>query len=203
MAKGTGIYNVVKGEKVELTAKQVKMQVMQIHGWTSEQYQREYDKLRNKLRAYEALQEKVGGEKAKKESPAAFLYKEARAQQRYGKDYAPSARTAAVRATQSISSGKALQTQIKKRGAIVQKFEEQARKDLRNFDALINQNPKAAEIAAKIKDPAKQLAALKAFANTLHAKITESGKVEAAAAIPFGVALGSTADIEFDYSAWL
>ena len=94
----SGIFKTVKGETVELSASQVKAEVMQIRGWTARQYEKEYDKIRNRIRAYEGF-ERLKGEKVTPESPAAFLYKESRAMQRHGADYTPSPRTAAIRQT--------------------------------------------------------------------------------------------------------
>lgn len=206
MAKSSGIFTTVRGKVTELTSKQVKAEVMKIRGWTSRQYEKEYDKLRNRIRAYEGF-ERLKGEKVTAESPAAFLYKESRAIQRYGADYTPSPRTAAIRATTSISSGKALQEVLtgktvaarKARGA----FYRRAAQGVQGFNALIKNNPTAAKMAQEIKDPAKLLAALKAFADELHLKIDESGRAQDAAAIPFGMSFGSTEGFDFDFSAWL
>ena len=58
-------------------------------------------------------------------------------------------------------------------------------------------------MAQEIKDPAKLLSALKAFANEMHIKIDASGRAQDSAAIPFGMSFGSTEELAFDYSAWL
>lgn len=206
MPKSSGIFKTVKGETVELTASQVKAEVMKIRGWTARQYEKEYDKIRNRIRAYEGF-ERSKGEKVTPESPAAFLYKESRAMQRHGADYMPSPRTAAIRATTSVSSGKALQNILtgktkaakKARGA----FYRRAAQGVQRFQGLIDKNPTAAKMAREIKDPSKLLSALKAFANEMHIKIDESGRAQDSAAIPFGMSFGSTEELSFDYSAWL
>lgn len=205
MAK-SGIFRTVKGETVELSASQVKAEVMQIRGWTARQYEKEYDKIRNRIRAYEGF-EQLKGEKVTPESPAAFLYKESRAMKRHGADYTPSPRTAAIRQTTSISSGKALETILKGKTKAAKKargaFYRRAAQGVERFAGLIAKNPTAARMAQEIKDPAKLLSALKAFANEMHIKIDASGRAQDSAAIPFGMSFGSTDELAFDYSAWL
>lgn len=206
MPKKSGIFKTVNGETVELSASQVKAEVMQIRGWTARQYEKEYDKIRNRIRAYEGFERSMG-EKVTPESPAAFLYKESRAMQRHGAAYVPSARTAAIRQTTSISSGKALETLLtgktkaakKARGA----FYRRAAQGVERFSGLIAKNPTAARMAKEIKNPAKLLSALKAFANKMHIKIDETGRAQDSAAIPFGMSFGSSEELAFDYSAWL
>lgn len=206
MPKKSGIFKTVNGETVELSASQVKAEVMQIRGWTARQYEKEYDKIRNRIRAYEGFERSMG-EKVTPESPAAFLYKESRAMQRHGAAYVPSARTAAIRQTTSISSGKALETLLtgktkaakKARGA----FYRRAAQGVERFSGLIAKNPTAARMAKEIKNPAKLLSALKAFANEMHIKIDETGRAQDSAAIPFGMSFGSSEELAFDYSAWL
>ena len=206
MPKRSGIFKMVNGETVELSASQVKAEVMQIRGWTARQYEKEYDKIRNRIRAYEGF-ERVMGEKVTPESPAAFLYKESRAMQRHGSAYVPSPRTAAIRQTTSISSGKALETLLtgktktakKARGA----FYRRAAQGVERFSGLIAKNPTAARMAKEIKNPAKLLSALKAFAEKMHIKIDETGRAQDSAAIPFGMSFGSSEELAFDYSAWL
>ena len=206
MPKRSGIFKTVNGETVELSASQVKAEVMQIRGWTARQYEKEYDKIRNRIRAYEGFERSMG-EKVTPESPAAFLYKESRAMQRHGAAYVPSARSAAIRQTTSISSGKALETLLtgktkaakKARGA----FYRRAAQGVERFSGLIAKNPTAARMAKEIKNPAKLLSALKAFAEKMHIKIDETGRAQDSAAIPFGMSFGSTEELAFDYSAWL
>lgn len=88
-----------------LTAREQKAKVMEWTGWTSEQYQREYDILRNKVRAFE----RVRGEKLS--TPVAdILARDARARwwaEWSGEKYTPSAQYAAVAAAPSISTGRA------------------------------------------------------------------------------------------------
>lgn len=204
----TGLYKTIKGEKVELTARQVKADIMQIRGWTSEEYQRQYDITRNRLRAYEGfLRQK--GEFVRPESPAAFLFKEAKAIQRYGADYTPSQRTAAVRATTSVSSGKALTKLLTSKSKAAKtargrQYRQIAAQTQRNFARFIETVPKAQEIVREIKDPIKQQRALAVLADVLHAREnTQREVVLRNADMPFGQIAGSQDEVEFDISPWL
>ena len=206
MPKKSGIFKTVNGETAELSASQVKAEVMQISGCTARQYEKEYDKIRNRIRAYEGFERSMG-ERVTPESPAAFLYKESRAMQRHGAAYVPSARTAAIRQTTSISSGKALETLLTSKTKTAKKargaFYRRAAQGVERFSGLIAKNPTAARMAKEIKNPAKLLSALKAFANKMHIKIDETGRAQDSAAIPFGMSFGSSEELAFDYSAWL
>lgn len=203
----TNIYKQIKGERVELTARQVKAEIMSIRGWTSEEYQREYDKLRNKLRAYEAFEKSrlPQGEQFKSESPANFLYREAKSMQRYGESYRPSARTANIRSAPSISSGKALTNLITSEANKMARnnyLRNYSRATAYSYENFIKNVPQAAEIVEKIKDPIKQRQALAALADKLHAREDDERRIAANSEVPF-VGSGSTAPIDFDITAWL
>jgi hypothetical protein len=86
-----------------LSGREIKARTMAATGWTSEEYQKQYDILRNKVRAYE----KTTGASVGKVNE--FLYKEQAAKARYGAGYKQSALTRAVRETESVSSGAAAQ----------------------------------------------------------------------------------------------
>lgn len=85
-----------------LTPKQVKAEIQAIKGWTTAQYQREYDKFRNKVRNYETLS---GVEKGKYKVQELF-YEKAKAEKRYGANYKPSGLLAAINRTSSSSPGR-------------------------------------------------------------------------------------------------
>ena len=199
----TGIYKYEQGRKVELSASQVKTEIMRIHGWDTKEYQREYDILRNKLRAYEAFQRSAGVQ-VTPQSPQQFLYSEAKAQERYGANYRPSARTALVRATTSVSSGKALSKAVTSTISRKAQQNKVSGSIQHYFGAFIEQVPQAREIMEKIKDPIKQEAALKALAAKLHAREDAQRRTIAQNAdMPFGQVSGSSDTIEFDLSPWL
>lgn len=194
------IYQTRNGIRVALTAREVKSYVMKERGWTSEQYNKEYDKLRNRLRAYEAFQRQSGVE-VETQSPASLLYFESRARKREGAEYQPTLELQRVKSFPSVSSGKALRNTLERRS---ETFGRRYR-DItdRVFAGLIEANPTALEIAQKVKDPVKREEALKALAKKLHAKQDAAGRVQASSAIPFGQAVGSDDAIDFDINKYL
>lgn len=220
------IYQTRNGVRVALTAREVKSFVMKERGWTSEQYNNEYDKLRNRLRAYEKFQ-RQSGVSVETQSPASLLYFESRARKREGAEYQPSLERQRIEAFPSRSTGKALTERSVKRLENVY-----AQTTSKAFDGLINANPTAQMIArpqsiiidpttgerrlAKagdpedqiftgmlITDPVKREQALKDLANKLHARQDAAGKVQASSAIPFGQAVGSDEAIDFDIENYL
>lgn len=98
--------SIIRGNKT-LTAREQKAQVMKWTGWTAKQYEREYDKLRNRTRNYE----KAAGYKKGSINVADLLARDARARYyrpRYGETYKPTTLYAAISRTTSQSSGKQL-----------------------------------------------------------------------------------------------
>ena len=83
-----------------LSAREIKKRVMASTGWTSEQYMKEYDILRNKTRNYE----RATGSKTKIKVNE-LLYQQTQAQKRYGTSYKPSRLVQAIMATPSVSTG--------------------------------------------------------------------------------------------------
>lgn len=194
------IYQTRNGIRVALTAREVKSYVMKERGWTSEQYNKEYDKLRNRLRAYEAFQRQSGVE-VETQSPASLLYFESRARRREGTEYQPSLELQRIKSFPSVSSGKALKRTLERRSeTFAHRYRDTT--DL-IFAGLIEANPTAAEIAQKVQDPVKREQALKDLAKKLHAKQDAAGRVQASSAIPFGQAVGSDDEIDFDIEAYL
>ena len=117
---------------------------MKERGWTSEQYNKEYDKLRNRLRAYEAFQRQSGVE-VETQSPASLLYFESRARKREGAEYQPTLELQRLKSFPSVSSGKALTRMLELR---IQSFSRIYSATTSNiFAGLIAANPTAAEIA--------------------------------------------------------
>ena len=189
------IYQTRNGVRVALTARDLKAYVMKERGWTSEQYNKEYDKLRNWLRAYEAFQRQSGIE-VEAQSPASLLYFESRARRREGAEYQPSLELQRVKSFPSVSSGRALRS--------YERLERiYSKTTVKAFSRLIEINPTAAEIYETIDDPVRREQALKDFAELLHAKQDAAGRVQASSAIPFGQAVGSDDAIEFDIEAYL
>ena len=189
--------------KKAMTSREVKAYIMRINGWTSEQYNKQYDILRNKVRAYEAY-ERSTGVKVTTQSPQALLFKEARSKQLYGPNYTPSVSMQRIRSFTSVSSGKAGQralTSERYRSRRARTYEDATYK---RFKGLIESNPKAREIYETITDPVKREKALSAYANKIHARINEREEQEAGEAIPISSEVyGSDEAVDFDYSEYL
>lgn len=95
----------IKSGGKTLTARQQKAKVLEWTGWTTEQYNKEYDKLRNKARAYE----KATGAAKGSIDVADLLARDARSKyfsKRYGEEYKPTAEFEAVSKATSVSSGR-------------------------------------------------------------------------------------------------
>lgn len=203
MAKrSTGIYQTVNGQQVELNARQVKSFIMKVNGWTSEQYRKQYDIFKNKVRAYEGYQ-RAKGQKVQTQSVAGLLYKEARAKKREGANYNPSIKMQRIRSFTSISSGKALQKALKSKRYVKAREETYEQGTLKQFKGLIDANPQAKQIYDAISDPVKREQALTDYANALGLKINEAEEVQAESAIPFGETMGSSDAIDFDIKDYL
>lgn len=199
---GSGLYKMVKGQRVEMSSREVKAYIMKQNGWTSRQYDKQYDIFKNKLRAYENY-ERAHGVTSPRQSPTQLLYKEAKAKAREGADYTPSIKIRRIRSFTSVSSGKAGQKALqgqRYQARRAQLYEEATSKQ---FKGLIDNNPKAKEIAERIKDPVKREQALRDYANKIHAKIDEEGKAQENEAIPFGETIGSDDPVDFDIEDYL
>ena len=194
------IYQTRNGVRVALTARDIKSYVMKERGWTSAQYSKEYDKLRNRLRAYEAFQ-RQSGVSAEAQSPASILYFESRARKCEGAEYQPSLELQRIKSFPSISSGKALERALERRSeTFARRYTETTNKV---FAGLIAANPTVAEIAERVTDPVKRERALIDLATKLHARQDAAGRVQASSAIPFGQAVGSDEAIDFDIESYL
>ena len=175
--KGSGIF---RGNK-ELSASEVKSFIMQQRGWTSQEYQKEYDKLRNRVRNLESYQ-RAQGVSVPKQNVSAILYREAKAMKTYGARYTPSQEIERLRGFTSVSTGRFKAADVSARLAQSQKTYVEAR-----FAGLMSANSAAHAIYERLKnEPAKAEKALAEFASKIHA--TPSG----AGAIPSGYAIGST-----------
>ena len=105
MAKET-FYKYQNGQRVKMTNREVKSYIMKINGWTTEQYNKQYDILRNKVRSYEAY-ERASGRTTQTQSVQSLLFKEAKAKKRMGAEYTPSIKMQRIKSFTSVSSGKA------------------------------------------------------------------------------------------------
>lgn len=196
-------YKYVNGERVKMTSKEVKNYIMKVNGWTTEQYNKQYDILRNKVRAYEAYEE-AHGRKVKKASTQELLFKEAKAKKRYGSEYQPSIKMKRIRSFTSVSSGKAGQKALQ--GKRYQQRRTALYEDAtyKQFKGLIDGNPQAKYIYENVTDPVKREEALTDYANTINAKINEQDEAVENEAIPVSSeTFGSNDPIDFDISDYL
>lgn len=95
-----------KGGKT-LTARQQKAYVQSLTGWSTEEYNKQYDKLRNRVRAYE----RATGAKKGSINVADLLARNERGKyfaRREGRDYEATSLYKAVQSAPSISSGRKL-----------------------------------------------------------------------------------------------
>lgn len=171
---------------------------MSANDWTEDQYKKQYDLFKNKLRAYESYRRAHGAE-VKTQSPQEVLYRIAKAKKREGAAYRPSLEMQRIQSFSavSITKGRRLAEDLesdysRRRG------ETFAATTLQAFAGFIRDVGKAQEIVATIEDPVKKEEALKALADHVHAKQKSSGEVFS------GEAYGSDeAGEDFDYSKWL
>lgn len=119
-----------------LTAREIKKRVMTATGWTSEQYQKQYDILRNKTRNYE----QVTGSKTKIKVNE-LLYQQTHAQKRYGETYKPSRLVRAIMATPSASTGT-----VQRKGVSTATTERLEREILGEFRGFTSRSAEGAEI---------------------------------------------------------
>lgn len=186
------------GSGGKVTARQKKAAIMAANDWTEEQYRKQYDLFKNKLRAYESFRAAHGAE-VKTQSPQELLYRQAKAMKREGSEYTPSLEMQRIQAFSavSITKGRRLAEDFeseysKRRGETFEKTTQTT------FKGMIENIDMAAEIDAAIDDPVKKEEALKALAEHIHAKQKPTGEIFA------GEVYGSDeAGDDFDYSEWL
>lgn len=201
MATKETFYKYVGGNRVKMTNRDVKAYIMKENRWTSEQYNKQYDILRNKLRSYEAY-EKASGRAVKEQSVQSLLFKEAKARQRMGRDYSPSIKMQRIRSFTSVSSGRAGQRALTGRLYMERRATTYEDATYKQFKGLVENNKQAELIYKSIKDPVKREKALTDFANKMHAKINEQDEVIESEVIPFGETYGSDEAIDFDIDAY-
>lgn len=186
------------GSGNKITARQKKAAIMAANNWTEDQYRKQYDIFKNKLRAYESFKRAHGAE-VETQSPQELLYRQAKAKKREGSDYKPSAEMQRIQSFSavSITKGRRLAEDLeseysRRRGQTYEAATQSA------FAGFIRDVPKAQEIVDEIEDPVKREEALKALAEHIHAKQKPTGEVFA------GEVYGSDdAAEDFDYSEWL
>ena len=196
------ITRIKNGVEVPVKRSELRSTIMQANNWTAEQYRKQYDIFKNKLRFYEEVQ-RSRGIKVTTQSPQELLYLQARAKLRHGSEYEPSQEMLQIMSVtaHSISKGRKVaalpESQSYKRAvaSIV---------NIR-FAGFIDYYDKAKEIMEKIDDPVLQEAALTALANYLWIKYPDRKK-KPTAAVPEGETYGSgdeSSGDDFDIKPWL
>ena len=192
-----------KGGATPLSPKSVKEYVMKVRGWTSEQYVKERDILKNKVRAYETLTRAQGGS-VELQSPSTLLYKQARSMKKYGKDYKPTAQMRAIEATPAYSISKSRKMADKPESAGYKRFNDRIEKQVKSdFEKFINQHPQAQAIVEKYSGKGVKLKeALKKYSDQV--KVASKDGVPKGGTTPeeFGEVVGSPDKVEFDYNAF-
>lgn len=202
--------------KVNLTRSQVKQEIMKANKWTAEQYRKQYDIFKNKLRAYESYQEAQGIE-APKESVVDLLFAQAKAKRLYGKKYKPSMKMQQIQRFKaySITQGRE-RAKSNKRYALQERAKYGAYVSNRfGFnDGLVAKNAGAKKIYDKFIEDAKEKnkpinwvkleKALADYADAMHAKEDDDGKKVDADGIHYGEVQGSPdVSVDFDIESYL
>lgn len=202
-------------ESEKISQREMKATIMRANDWTEEQYRKQYDIFKNKLRFYEELQRSRGVD-VTTQSVQEVLYKEARSKITYGPAYEPSDTMKTIRSmvAHSISKGR----KVASRGTSSQSYKRAVSLIVNTrFAGLIARYDKAAELVSKIEDPVKLERALSDFAEELHRRYPRAGKDAGAPslrgqgeAIPNGEVYGSDfANIptnaldDYDIDQWL
>lgn len=187
------IYISENGVKRDLTPSEVKARTIKNLGITPKEYEKLYDRTRNRVRNYEKYQ-RLQGVEVEPRNIAHFLYFESRAMKRYGADYKPSTVTSNILSFSSASTGQGISKKVEEN--INKRYREYI---LQRFGSLINSNEGAAAIySALYNEPAKLEQALTKYADDLHIKMKESLEAEKNAAIPIGIKVGSGATLSIE-----
>ena len=187
--------------QVKMTSREVKAYVMKQNGWTSSQYQKQYDILKNKVRAYESFR-RSQGIKEQPQNVVKMLYTEAKAKARFGEDYKPSEKMQQIKrfSAYSITKGRQLAQQEKYIARETSKYNAYVSE---RFKGFIEANKGAERIANAITNPVMREKALSDYADKLNVKIAEDQEEQKSGAIPAGETYGSEESIDFDISDYL
>ena len=194
-------YNKELDQMVPMTAKQAKQEIMSYMGYKdTREYEKAYDILRNRLRAYEAVN-KVPAEK--KQSVIDFFYRYARAQSNPA--YQMSAQMREIQATPSVSSGKRLQKLVERETqgepVILSQAQKQVMDNLMyDYAELYQADPKVQEMFENIKNPYALKRAMREYTDLL--KMAKEGERKASGGWATQ-SFGYDAIANFDYTAYL
>ena len=195
------IGNEVVNVQVKMTSRQVKAYIMEQNGWTSDQYRKQYDILKNKVRAYESFR-RSQGIKEQPQNIVKMLYSEAKSKARYGEDYKPSQKMQQIKrfSAYSITKGRQLAQEESYQRRETAKYDAYVSK---RFEGFIRDNAGAKKIADAIANPVMREKALSDYANKLNVKIAEDQKEAEQSGIPASETYGSNDEIDFDISDYL
>lgn len=197
------IYKSIKGEKVQLNARQIKATILKNTGWSEQEYNKKRYILKNKLRTYEAFQRAAGYE-VQEQSPVEILYYQTRQQKKQGSNYKMSAQLAEIYNQTSYGSKAAIQhalssTKPRKRQEAAYNAETYKR-----FNQFIKVNSQANRLWEGIENPVKRRKALEALANELQYNQNKDREYIKNQAIPFGDVIGSETELNwFLMDDWL
>lgn len=176
MAK-MAVYKIVKGQRVQLTAREQKAYVMKQKGISSAEYKKQYDIFKNKLRAYEAYQ-RAHGVDVKKQSASELIYKHERAKAREGAEFTPSLEWQRINRFTSVSSGRKGQEALKGSRYMEARRQEYEATTMAYFKDFIKNNDGAQKIYQSVGDPVKREKALAEYADFIKAKQKADGSVD-------------------------
>lgn len=197
------IFKTIKGEKVQLNARQIKASILKNTGWTEQEYNRQRYILKNKLRTFEAFQ-KAEGYEVDVQSPVEILYYQTRQQKIQGSNYKMSAKLAEIYKQTSYGSKAAIQhalssTKVRKRQEAAYNTE-----TYNSFKEFIKASPQATRLWEGIENPVKRRKALEDLADELHFIQKKDREYIKNQAIPFGDVTGSETELNwFPMEDWL
>lgn len=197
------IFKTIKGEKVQLNARQIKASILKNTGWTEQEYNRQRYILKNKLRTFESFQ-KAEGFDVQQQSPVEILYYQTRRQKMQGSNYKMSAQLAEIYKQTSYGSKAAIQhalssTKVRKRQEAAYNSETYS-----SFKQFIKASSQAKKLWDGIENPVKRRKALEALADVLHFVQEKDREYIKKQAIPFGDITGSETELNwFPMNDWL
>lgn len=197
------IFKNIKGEKVQLNARQIKSAILKNTGWTEQEYNRQRYILKNKLRTFEAFQ-KAEGFEVQEQSPVEILYYQTRRQKMQGSNYKMSAQLAEIYKQTSYGSKAAIQHALSSTKARKRQEAAYNAETYTSFKQFIKASPQAKKLWEGIENPVKRRKALEALADELHYIQKKDREYIKKQAIPFGDITGSETELNwFPMDDWL
>ena len=195
------IYKLKNGERVALKPREIKADIMKANNWTADQYRKQYDIFKNKLRAYESYKKELGAD-VTQQSVVELLYKAAKSKMRYGADYEPSQVMKEIQSFSAVSITKGRQ-QVKNDRFIKRQNEQYTDYLNTRFGDLVSNNDGAKQIWDAFKDgdgnitnPIKLEKALSDYAEKLHELEKGSNEIN-------GETYGSDTIVDFNINNYL